>query len=182
MDYYLGEIRPFAGLRVPAGWHLCDGSYLSVDHDARLFELIGTTYGGNGTSVFRLPDLRSRVLVCAGQGFRPHNYVRGEMSGGERVLLEIADLPAHSHPVTALTKPATTTSPGGAMLATPAGDARFYYYGTEDVKNPSMAAATIGTSGGMDDHDNMMPSLVCNYIIALQGDIPTPETDAAEEG
>src|SRR6187455_2190277 len=104
---FLGEIRIFAGNFAPAGWAFCDGQLLSIAENDFLFTLIGTTYGGDGESTFALPDLRGRVPIHKGQGASLSARVLAEKGGVEAVTLTTQQIPAHTHPISASTDPAT---------------------------------------------------------------------------
>jgi microcystin-dependent protein len=170
-DQFIGEIRPFAGKNVPAGWNLCDGKALYTHEHDILFALIGYTFGG-ADSLFKLPDLRSRIAVGTGQQPGGHDYARGEMGGGEKVALEADQVGSHIHPVHASTEPAASFRPSGRMLAAPPGGL-FYVDGAVGPADATLAAATIQpTLPGSAAHNNVMPGLVVNYIIALQGKDP----------
>src|ERR1041385_4367772 len=115
---YVGEIRIFAGTCAPAGWMFCDGATLAISENETLFQLIGTTYGGDGQETFNLPDLRGRVPIH--QGTDPNsgsNYIIGETGGVESVTLTTQQIPAHTHSLTATTTPGTQLNPGGNILA-----------------------------------------------------------------
>lgn len=162
---YVGEIRIFAGNFAPSGWMLCNGQLLPISENETLFQLIGTTYGGDGQSTFGLPDLRSRVPMHQGNGF-----VLAEQGGQETVALTTQQLPPHSHTAAAASGPGNSDSPGGATawaaVATP-------LYSTA-AANAQMNAGAISASGSGQPHDNMMPYLTINYIISLFGIFPSP--------
>ncbi|MDF7774901.1 tail fiber protein [Sphingomonas sp. AOB5] len=183
-EQYLGEIRPHAGKTVPQGWKLCNGEYLVIAGNEQLYELIGTKFGGDGTSTFRLPDLQSRVLVCTGRAQSAHVYDWGEQGGGEKVALGNLELPPHSHPLNVMKRSATDSAPGAnSMLAAPGSLAQFYHNGSVPATEAAVASDTLQIVGGYGDHDNVMPSLVVNYIIAVEGVVPKPFTgDAAIDG
>src|SRR3981189_1210253 len=105
---YVGEIRMFAGNFAPAGWMFCEGQLLPISEKETLFQLIGTTYGGDGQSTFALPDLRGRVPIHFGNGF-----ILAETGGAEEVTLTVQQIPAHSHPLLASTGAGTVNTPGG---------------------------------------------------------------------
>lgn len=167
-DQFIGEIRPFAGATVPRDWHLCDGDILQPSSYPVLFALIGYTYGRTHDA-FHLPDLRSRVQVGTGQS-ATHNYVRGEMAGGEKVALSTDQVAPHTHPAYATSDPATTFRTINAMPGALSGTGLFYYDGASGPYTTELAAATIEPSHpGQNAHNNVMPSLAINYIIALEG-------------
>jgi len=162
---YVGEIRLFAGNFAPAGWAFCDGQLLPISENETLFNLIGTTYGGDGQSTFALPDLRGRVPLHQGNG-----VILAEQGGAESVTLTIAQIPAHAHGFMASSAPANSPNPGGHVLAetlttTP------YYSGPPAV---ALAPASVLNSGGSQPHDNLQPYLCLNYIISLFGIFPSP--------
>jgi microcystin-dependent protein len=175
---FVGEIRPFAGNYAPTPWHLCDGSLLRISEYQTLFTLIGTTYGGDGTVTFALPDLRGRLALNQGTGPGLTPRTLGESAGAESVTLLESQIPQHTHPYMASTAAATTTSPANATLAAlnpSGGSARVMYTpaSTTGGTNLVMDTLNIGTTGGGQAHDNMMPSLAMTYMIALYGIYPS---------
>ncbi len=172
---YVGEIRIFAGNFAPAGWSFCDGSILSISEYDTLFNLIGTTYGGDGESTFALPDLRSRIPIHQGNGF-----VIAETGGTEEVTLTVNQIPAHSHNLggksptaSAPTGNATHTTPIGKTFA--GGSIKAYSNSTIfDANNGKLNSAVLNFVGQGQPHTNMMPSLGINYIISLFGLFPSP--------
>lgn len=169
---YVGEIRLFAGNFAPAGWAFCDGQLLAISENETLFNLIGTTYGGNGQSTFALPDLRGRVPIHQGQGPGLGNRFIGESGGVEQVTLTTAQIPTHGHPLQASSALATLPGPGGAVLAQSRQAGVDLYL--EDSPSVSMAPNSIGGVGGSQPHQNMQPYLGMNYIISLFGIFPSP--------
>lgn len=164
---FVGEIRLFAGNFAPAGWELCTGSLLPIAQYDTLFNLIGTTYGGDGQSTFALPDLRGRVPLHQGSGAGATRII-GETGGTETVTLSVAQLPAHSHALRASSAAATGGTPGGAVLA--ATSIASYGPGTPNIP---MSAAAFPAEAGSQPHENMAPYLALNYIIALFGIYPS---------
>jgi microcystin-dependent protein len=164
---YVGEIRIFAGNFAPAGWMFCEGQVLPISENEVLFQLIGTTYGGDGQSTFALPDLRGRLPIHQGNGF-----ILAETGGVEEITLTAAQLPAHTHSALGSSSSAVSTSPAGNVLARSTAAAVFPY-GTD---NPLLAlgAATIGSVGGSQPHTNFQPYLCVNFIISLFGIFPSP--------
>jgi microcystin-dependent protein len=164
---YVGEIQMFAGNFAPEGWMFCDGTLLQISENPTLFQLIGTTYGGDGQSTFALPDLRGRVPISQGNGF-----VMGQSGGTENVTLTTSQMPATSQ-VNASSGPATTATPGsGVFLAAPQTRNRQ----PVDLYTTSAANTTVGSytnDGGNLPHDNMPPYLGINYIISLYGVFPS---------
>lgn len=162
---YVGELRLFAGNFAPAGWMFCDGQLLSISENETLFQLIGTTYGGDGQSTFGLPDMRGRVPVHQGNGF-----VLAETGGVEEVTLTGSQIPTHSHALRASTAAGTGSAPGNAVLAA-TGTVRSYGSGAPDQ---AMTAGALTSVGGNQPHSNMAPFLAVNYIISLFGIFPSP--------
>lgn len=160
---FLGEIRICSFNFPPKGWGLCNGQLLPINQNQALFSLLGTTYGGDGRVNFALPDLRARTPVHFGSGVQ-----LGESSGADSVTLTEAQLPAHSH-LRATSNQATFTSPVGNV---PANAPR---RGVGVFAEPGGTAVMIGaqTVGGGQPHDNRQPSLVLNFVIALQGIFPS---------
>ena len=172
---YLGEIRPFAGNFAPRSWSFCNGSLLSIAQNNALFALLGTTYGGDGQTTFALPDLRGRIALSIGQGPGLTNRVLGEVNGAESVTITNNTMPSHMPQVSATSAAATAVPPGPTLLpATPGQGAAFYLppnVGTQ-VDQP-LPADTILQAGGSQPHENIMPILAINYIIALEGIFPS---------
>jgi microcystin-dependent protein len=161
VDPYLGEIRLFGGNFAPPGWAFCDGRLLSINDNVTLFNLIGTTYGGDGNNTFGLPNLSSRFPVHAGGAFQP-----GQSGGTENVTLQTANLPAHTHPII-VANSGGSDSPAGNTWGTASGDV----YASPG--NPiSMSATCTGNAGGGLSHENMIPFQAVSFIIALQGIYP----------
>jgi len=179
-DPYVGEIRMFGGTYAPQDWHFCDGSLLNISEYNALFALLGTTYGGNGTTNFALPDLRGRLPIGQGQGPGLTDRVLGELDGKEEITLTVTQMPAHNHLVMASTAAGTQASPQNGVLASPVsvgGSApgtpinEYITIKTTYTKG-LMDPQAIGTLGGSQPHDNMMSSLPLSFIIALQGEWP----------
>ncbi|HTG70013.1 MAG TPA: tail fiber protein [Candidatus Udaeobacter sp.] len=170
MDPYLGEIRMFAGNFAPQGWALCNGALLSISENDALFALLGTTYGGDGQTTFALPNLVSRVPI--GQGTSPQTgttYAAGQQGGTESVAISVNELPAHTHPVYASNAGGTQSSPNAAVWA--AQTSRNIY--STALPEGQMNLQSITPTGGSQPHDNMMPFLPINFIIALTGIFPS---------
>lgn len=167
-DPYVGEIRLFGGNFAPVGWSLCQGQLLPISENEVLFNLIGTTYGGDGEQTFALPDLRGRVPMHQGALFGT-SYQMGEVAGTETVTLLPQHLPAHTHGLIASTAAASGATPAGAVLA--ATTVASYDSGAATT---AMASTAVGTAGGAQPHDNMAPTLAINYIIAMYGIYPSP--------
>jgi len=161
---YVGEIRMFAGNFAPAGWMFCEGQLLPISEYETLFNLIGTTYGGDGQSTFGLPDLRGRVPIHFGNGF-----ILAETGGAEEITLTVSQIPAHSHPLLATTTIATDPNAQNNVLAQ---SSQFFPYVNV---NPAaaMAPASIGSTGGSQPHNNFQPYLCVDFIISLFGIFPS---------
>jgi microcystin-dependent protein len=162
---YVGEIRMFAGNFAPAGWMFCEGQLLPISENETLFQLIGTTYGGDGESTFALPDLRGRVPIHQGDGF-----ILAETGGAEEITLTVQQIAAHSHPMLASTAAATQTTPATNVVATPT-TVDLYRAG---VTGTAMAPQAISSTGGSQPHTNFQPYLCINYILSLFGIFPSP--------
>jgi microcystin-dependent protein len=167
---FVGEIRMFGGNFAPQGWAFCDGQLVPISENETLFNLIGTTYGGDGQSTFALPDLRSRVPVHQGQGSGLSNHVVGEAFGTESVTLTTAQMPTHSHVPVATSSGGTSTSPTGATWASWP-DTQFADAGA--ALTP-MAPNAMGTAGNGQPIDNIPPVTVITFIISLFGIYPSP--------
>lgn len=165
---FIGEIRMFAGNFAPAGWALCDGQTLPIAENDVLFQLIGTTYGGDGQDTFNLPNLQSRVPIHMGTGPDGTTYQIGEMAGTEQETLTVQQIPNHTHPFTASNAVTQDTNPTGSTVGQST-QATLYI---DDVPNVNMAAAAITPAGGSQPHENVQPFLCINYIISLFGVFP----------
>ncbi|KRB47097.1 MULTISPECIES: phage tail protein [unclassified Terrabacter] len=164
---YIGEIRLFGGTFAPVGWLACNGQLLPIGVYDALFNLIGTTYGGDGQTTFAVPDLRGRIPVHAdGSG-----YVLGQSGGVESVTLTTSQMPAHTHPVMGSSATASVTSATGNVPATTAG-VTVFAYGT-DQPHTTLHPSTVAPSGGFQPHDNMQPYLCITFIIATEGIYPS---------
>ena len=164
---FLGEIRILGFNFAPRGWAMCAGQILSIAQNTALFSLLGTTYGGNGTQTFALPDLRGRVPLSVGQGPGLSNYDQGEVSGTETVTLTTGQMPGHGHLAGASNGAASATRPNGNF---PAGGGA--YAAASD--GSTLNAAFVQSAGGSQPHSNLQPLLVLNFCIALQGIFPSP--------
>lgn len=164
-DQFLAEIRIVPFNFAPNGWAFCDGQVLPIQQNTALFSLLGTTYGGNGQNNFALPDLRGRAPLHPGQGPGLPPYDLGDREGVETVTLLATEMPPHVHATGATLAPATRANPAQGRFGT--------------TVDPTYASGPANTSGGLhapaggsQPHDNMQPSLVLNFIIALQGIFP----------
>lgn len=160
---YVGEIRLFGGNFAPNGWAFCNGQLMAIAENTTLFQLIGTTYGGDGQTTFALPDLRGRIPV-----HQSGSFSIGQTSGAESVTLTTAQLPAHTHTLVATSADGTSADPAHNVWAE--SDARTYSTAAPDSV---MHASALGSAGGGQAHDNMMPFLAVNFIISLFGVFPS---------
>jgi len=174
MEVFIGTIQTFAFPFNPTGWQQCNGQLLAISQNTALFSLIGTTYGGNGTSNFALPNLQGRVPLCQGTGPGLTPRVMGEVAGSEAQTLLVSNMPAHTHMLNALSTAATTEKPGGNYMAAANDPATFNpinVYGptTDTTMNPG----SIGLAGGSLPFPIMPPFLVINFCIAMIGIFPS---------
>ena len=161
---YVGEIRMFAGNFAPAGWMLCQGQLLPISEYETLFNLIGTTYGGDGQSTFALPNLQSQVPIHQGNGF-----TLAETGGTEQVTLSVSQIPSHTHVMLASTDIANSPNPAASLLAR-SGQIQMFINSDPSVL---MSANSIQSDGGSQPHSNLQPFLVINFIISLFGIFPS---------
>jgi microcystin-dependent protein len=168
---YIGEIRIFAGNFAPVGWHFCDGSLLAISEYSALFQLIGTTYGGDGTTIFAVPDLRGRAPIHMGtDSSSGQTYILGQSLGVETVTVQPSQIPNHNH------VPSANTGSAGTPVNSPANN---YWSGWTGggfaVPPPTIAmnSAAVSSMGGSQPHDNMAPFLTINFIISLFGVFPS---------
>jgi len=166
---FVGEIRMFAGNFEPAGWKFCRGQLLAIAEYDVLFQLIGTTYGGDGSTNFALPDLQGRVPVHFGTGSSGTVYQMGEQGGVENVTLTAQQIPVHNHTFLASASGATDPNPQDNVVASPPTVTPFIV----DTPVTPMAATMVGPRGGSQPHENRMPVLCINYIISLFGVFPS---------
>lgn len=163
---YVGEIRMFAGNFAPAGWMFCEGQLLPISEYETLFNLIGTTYGGDGQSTFALPDLRGRLPLHFGNGF-----TLAETGGVETVTLTVSQIPAHSHPLLATSNFAGSTAVQNNIAAA-SNVVNVDAYGS-DQPVTSVSPSSVSSTGGSQPHNNFQPYLCVDFIISLFGIFPT---------
>lgn len=176
MDAYIGEIRLFAGInsQPPANWAFCNGALLSINENQALYSLIGTKFGGDGVTTFGLPDLRGRLPMGQGAGTNLTPRYLAQTGGAEQATVVEAQIPSHTHAFNASTTAAAASSPSNGVFANPSPNG-FY----ADMPTPPVAALTLlgdtiaGSGGGNQTHENRMPTMGMNYIIALLGNYPT---------
>jgi microcystin-dependent protein len=162
---YVGEIRIFAGNFAPAGWMFCEGQLLPISENETLFQLIGTTYGGDGENTFGLPDLRGRIPIHMGVGF-----ILAETGGAEEITLSTQQIPAHSHAFLAQRGAGSDPRPGGNV---PAGSPNVRLY-REATPSVDLTPIAVGPVGGSQPHTNFQPYLCVDFIISLFGIFPSP--------
>jgi microcystin-dependent protein len=161
---YVGEIRMFAGNFAPAGWEFCQGQLLPISEYETLFQLIGTTYGGDGESTFALPDLRGRIPIHQGNGF-----TLAETGGTEQVTLTVNQIAAHTHPLVAISDQGNQNSPAGNLSAQSLNVVPYI----NDAPGASFNAGAISSTGGSQPHSNFQPYLCVDFILSLFGLFPS---------
>ncbi|MEA3210573.1 MAG: hypothetical protein QOE70_3630 [Chthoniobacter sp.] len=161
---YVGEIRMFAGNFAPAGWMFCEGQLLPISENETLFQLIGTTYGGDGQSTFALPDLRGRLPIHQGNGF-----LLAETGGAEEITLTVNQIPAHNHPLVGTSGNGSQATANNNFLAS---STLIKPYALETADTP-LAATAIAPVGGSQPHTNFQPYLCVDFIISLFGIFPS---------
>ena len=167
---YVGEIRMFGGNFAPAGWAFCNGALIPISENDALFNLIGTTYGGDGQETFGLPDLQGRIPIHVGQGPGiTQNYQLGEKAGVESVTLSTQQIPTHNHGWLASNDASNSLIPTSNVVSTPL-NITPYFAGNASVP---LNASSLQPVGGSQPHDNMMPFLCVSFIISLFGIFPS---------
>ena len=159
---YVGEIRMFGGNFAPAGWMFCEGQLLPISENETLFNLIGTTYGGDGQSTFALPDMRGRIPLHQGNGF-----ILAETGGAEEITLTVNQIPSHTHPLLGSADPASARGVSGNVLGRTPAEA----YASEFTAQP-LSPQSVGPIGGSQPHTNFQPYLCVDFIISLFGIFP----------
>lgn len=162
---YIGEIRMFGGNFAPQGWAFCNGALMAIDQNDALFNLIGTTYGGDGQTTFALPNLQSRIPMHVGPGF-----ALAQTGGAESVTLTTSQLPQHSHVPQCNSSTTGSSAPANNVWA---GSPSYNEYATATDGATVFDPGAIGSSGGSQPHDNMVPFLVVNFILSLFGVFPS---------
>ncbi len=167
---YLGEIRLIGFTFAPRGWAECNGQLMQINQNQALFSLLGTQFGGNGIQTFALPDLRGRIPLHQGQAPGLSSYIMGQVGGQENVTLNVSQMPAHSH-----------TPPAASNALGPDNNTQNEFWSASDASdniyaataNSTMNTGAIGNAGGSQPHNNMQPSLVLKFVIALIGIFPS---------
>lgn len=162
---YVGEIRMFAGNFAPAGWMFCAGQLLPISENETLFQLIGTTYGGDGQSTFALPNMQGRLPIHQGNGF-----ILAETGGAEEVTLTVSQIPAHTHPFLTSGNLSSSANPTNNVVAK-SNDVDVYF---EDTTTLNMRTQIVSSTGGNQPHNNFQPYLCIDFIISLFGIFPSP--------
>jgi microcystin-dependent protein len=179
MNPDLAMIFLFGSNFAPVGFLMCNGQVLSIASNTAVFSLLGTTYGGNGTSTFQLPDLRGRVPIHAGQGPGTSNYVLGQSAGTETVTLTTNQLPSHSHAFNVNNSAGSTATPGtttylAAGPSTGSGpNASSLPTYTTTAPNTTLSANAIGLTGGTNPFTVVQPYLAVTFVIAMEGVFPS---------
>jgi microcystin-dependent protein len=168
---FIGEIRIFGGNFAPLDWAFCDGSLLSISQFDAFFNLIGTTYGGDGVNTFALPDLRGRFPIHQGTDNTGYTAVIGQRGGSEIVTVTLAQFPSHPHSAKAVKASAVSSPVGAAWAAAPT--PAYTAPGANADQSTVMSAAAITSVGGGQPHENMPPYLGMNFIISLFGIYPS---------
>jgi microcystin-dependent protein len=164
---YVGEIRMFAGNYAPAGWMFCEGQLLPIPENQILFNLIGTTYGGDGVNTFALPDLRGRLPLHQGNGF-----IQAETGGAEEITLTVNQIPAHTHAMLATTNAASVTAPGNSVTVGTTALSTITPYGSDNPAT-TLSPTMVSPVGGSQPHTNFQPYLCIDFIISLFGIFPS---------
>jgi microcystin-dependent protein len=174
LDPFLGEIRLLSFNFAPKGWAMCAGQTMQINTNAALFALLGTFYGGNGTTTFNLPDLRSRVPVHMGQPPGRALYTIGQQAGNENITLNGTQIPSHNHMVNAVNTAGNTQRPIGHLLSQSIGNSTVDQRGYVAAANTTtLNPGSISNTGNNVAHTNIQPYLAMNYCIALQGIFPS---------
>jgi microcystin-dependent protein len=163
---YVGELRMFAGNFAPAGWMFCEGQLLDISENETLFNLIGTTYGGDGESTFGLPDLRGRLPVHQGNG-----SVLAEVGGAEEITLTVGQMAGHTHPLLATTSPGNSSNAQNDDISS---SPSLLLYVEGQSPDTNLSPSVVGPVGGSQPHTNFQPYLCVDFIISLYGIFPSP--------
>ena len=175
LEPVLGQIMPFAGPQVPRGWALCNGALLAIQQNTALFALLGTSYGGNGTTNFALPDLRGRAILGSTGG---GNIPAGTISGTTALTLSLAQIPSHNHGIQASTtngagRGAAPTGHVFAVNTEPSTDPKKIFLPAGNMETNLAPSTNVVNDGGGLPHNNLQPYLTINYLIAMNGTFPS---------
>jgi microcystin-dependent protein len=171
-DQFVAEIRMFAGNFAPKGWALCNGQLLPISQNTALFSLLGTTYGGNGTTNFALPNLQGSAPLDFGSGPGLTPRVEGEVGGEQTVTLLQSEMPAHTHTAMASTGGGTDSPSNNTWGESKLGKTPMWVYAASGANNVAMHPTALAIAGSGFSHNNMPPYLCLTFIIALQGIFP----------
>jgi len=168
---FVAEIRIFAGNFAPRGWAFCNGQLLQIAQNTALFSLVGTTYGGDGRTIFGLPNLQDRAPMHPGRGPGLTSRRLGQTGGNDTITLTAAQMASHKHSLRGTSEPADSADPDGAVLgsSSPLEDRQY----SSQTQVAGMNPSALGTSGGGQAHNNLPPYLAMNFIIALVGLYPS---------
>jgi microcystin-dependent protein len=169
-DPYIGEIRMFGGNFAPNGWMYCNGQLLSIAEYSTLFNIIGTTYGGDGQNTFGLPNLVGRFPVHSGSG-SGLTFVIGSTGGATQIAVGSSNMPPHNHPLVGSSGPATLADPGGAFLSTPLRNGPPLY--NTSIPNVALSPVSVGFAGNAVPISRSQPYLTVSFIISLFGVYPS---------
>jgi microcystin-dependent protein len=177
-EFFIGQIMMAGFNFAPKFWALCNGQLLPINQNQALFSLLGTQYGGNGTTNFALPNLQGRTPVgyasSVDPAWQPASVQIGQAAGVENVTLLSSNLPAHNHTVNASTTGGNNRIPGTRVYATSTNTAApISLYGPSTGPLVAMNPATVAAAGGNQPHQNMQPYSVLNFCIALSGIFPS---------
>ena len=168
---YVGEIRMFGGNFAPSGWMFCNGQLLPISQNETLFQLIGTTYGGDGQSTFALPDLRGRIPIHQGTGPGLSTFILAETGGAEQITLTANQIPNHGHAfLGSANQGATTNAPTNVVGQVPGGGSVYI----QDSASVPLNTGSLMPVGGSQPHTNFQPYLCVSFIISLFGLFPSP--------
>ena len=167
---FIGQIIRVAFPFAPKGYALCSGQILPISANQALFSLLGTTYGGNGTTTFGLPNLQGRIPLGSGQGPGLSNYALGQTAGEDAHTLTVNEMPSHNHVMNCDSQTGTMPTPGGHLFAEEQLGAAILY--SDQAPDGIMNPGAIGSTGGSQPHNNVMPTLAVNFCIATQGIYP----------
>ena len=175
---YVGQVIMFGGTFAPAGWMTCSGQLLPISEYETLFNLIGTTYGGDGQSTFGLPDLQGRVPIHNGQGNGLSAYVIGQKAGTETVTLTTQQIPSHNHLIGIPSSGANQSVPSSATIlanetTNAPGTGNAYTYAAGGGPQTAMVGSSIASAGGSQPHNNIQPVIAVTYCISLFGVYPS---------